>query len=339
MASTTDYRLSYLKCLFVLTLLAATTVLAGDAGGHPALVTGINLLQNPGAEAGLLSGPGTVSLPGWQTQSGGFTGVVYGGVGCYLCPSPSEATRIGGGVNFFYAGLTLQFATLVQTVSVASDSQAIDAGQRIARFQVQMGTYTGTAQPTVDFLSATGTVLGSLALPLVLGSNQAVYTLNSGSGPVPVGTRSVRVTLTSVGGNGSANAFFDNVYLGLEAVDPTTLFVSDQPGDNRFKINVSWNTVQGGGQSGNGTAIPLASMGIQRGGVFWFFGADNPEAMVKVLNGCSSNGAYWVFYSAGTNVGMTTTVTDTKTGRVKSYQNPDLTPAAPVQDVNAFPCP
>lgn len=121
--------------------------------------------------------------------------------------------------------------------------------------------------------------------------------------------------------------------------DTTSLYISDAPGDSRFKVNVAWNTVQGGGLSGNGNPIPLSSLGIPRGGLFWFFSADNPEVVVKVLNGCSVNGAYWVFYVAGTNVGMTTTVTDTKTGRVKTYRNPDLTQAAPVQDTSAFTCP
>jgi hypothetical protein len=77
---------------------------------------------------------------------------------------------------------------------------------------------------------------------------------------------------------------------------------------------------------------------VGQGGLFWFFGPDNPEMLVKVLNGCSVNGKFWVFSSAGTNVGLTTTVTDTLTGHLKVYANPDLTPAAPVQDTGALPC-
>jgi hypothetical protein len=75
-----------------------------------------------------------------------------------------------------------------------------------------------------------------------------------------------------------------------------------------------------------------------KGGVFWFFSADNLEMLVKVIDGCALNGKYWVFYTAGTNVGLTVTVTDTLLGGSVTYQNPDLTPAAPVQDTSALSC-
>ena len=117
-----------------------------------------------------------------------------------------------------------------------------------------------------------------------------------------------------------------------------TLCIDDQPGDRRFKIQVSYRTTQGGGRSGAGTAIPLSSLGLDRGGLFWFFNPENPEMLVKVIDACSLNGHFWVFYAATTNVGLTTTVTDTRTGQSKTYTNPDLTPAAPVQDTNALPC-
>jgi hypothetical protein len=120
--------------------------------------------------------------------------------------------------------------------------------------------------------------------------------------------------------------------------DPSTLCIDDRPGDRRFKVQVSYQTTQGGGRAGSGMAIPLSGLGVDRGGLFWFFSPDNPEMLVKVLNGCSGNGNFWVFASAGTNVGLTMTVTDTRTGRVKTYSNPDLTPAMPVQDTSALPC-
>ncbi len=60
--------------------------------------------------------------------------------------------------------------------------------------------------------------------------------------------------------------------------------------------------------------------------------------MIKVLDGCGLNGKYWVFYAAGTNVGLTTTVTDTVSGQHATYTNPDRTAAAPVQDLAALPC-
>lgn len=109
-------------------------------------------------------------------------------------------------------------------------------------------------------------------------------------------------------------------------------------GDRRFQIEIDWQTVQGGGQGGRGTAISMAPIGFSSGGIFWFFDATNPEMLVKVITGCGVNGRFWVFASAGTNVGLTTRVTDTSTGALKTYVNADLTPALPVQDVDAFPC-
>lgn len=119
---------------------------------------------------------------------------------------------------------------------------------------------------------------------------------------------------------------------------PTALCISDQPGDSRFQVQVAWSTSQGGGQSGMGNAVATTPIGFSQGGIFWFFSSSNPEMLVKVLNGCSSNQKYWVFASAGTNVGLNITVTDTVTGTTTSYTNPDLTPAQPVQDTAAFPC-
>ncbi len=117
-----------------------------------------------------------------------------------------------------------------------------------------------------------------------------------------------------------------------------TLCLDDTSGDKRFKATVLYQTSQNGGLSGQGNAIQTSSLGVSRGGLFWFFGADNPEMLIKVLNGCGVNNRYWVFYSAGTNVGMTISVTDTKTGATKTYTNADLTPAASLQDTNAFAC-
>jgi hypothetical protein len=57
-----------------------------------------------------------------------------------------------------------------------------------------------------------------------------------------------------------------------------------------------------------------------------------------MLDGCSLNDRFWVFYAATTNVEFTVTVTDTETGRQKQYFNPLGTPAPPIQDTQAFPC-
>ena len=126
--------------------------------------------------------------------------------------------------------------------------------------------------------------------------------------------------------------FLGTVQTGPCTPNATTLCVDDQPGDRRFKVQV---TFQG---TGNGNAIPLSSLGVNSGGLFWFFGPNNPELLVKVLNGCGLNNRYWIFWSAGTDVALTLTVTDTVRGQAKTYTNPQGTAARPVQDTNALPC-
>jgi hypothetical protein len=98
----------------------------------------------------------------------------------------------------------------------------------------------------------------------------------------------------------------------------------------RFQVRVAWRAVNQG-TSGNGAAIPLTL----DTGAFWFFQPSNLELMVKVLDGRPVNGFFWVFYGALSNVQYTITVTDTVTGAVRQYTNPQNTMAS-VGDVTAF---
>jgi plastocyanin len=108
---------------------------------------------------------------------------------------------------------------------------------------------------------------------------------------------------------------------------PTTICIN-----NRFKIEVSWRTATDSGQ-GQAVIVPSAP----NSGLFYFFGADNIEMLIKVLNACVPPfNHYWVYFAATTNEEFTTTVTDTQSGKVKVYFNPLNTSAPPVQDVNAF---
>lgn len=118
----------------------------------------------------------------------------------------------------------------------------------------------------------------------------------------------------------------------------TTMCIDDEPGDRRFEVAVDYSTTAGGGSAGSGKAIPLSALDIHRGGLFWFFDVSNPELLIKILNGCGVNHKRWVFWSAGTSVGLVLRVTDTKTGGTKTYTSPDGTPAAPVTDTAAFDC-
>jgi hypothetical protein len=109
--------------------------------------------------------------------------------------------------------------------------------------------------------------------------------------------------------------------------DATTLCLNG----GRFQVQAQWQT--SAGNIGPGQAVPMSA----DTGNFWFFGADNVELVVKVLNGCAlPNPSYWVFASGLTNVGVDLTVTDTKTGIAKTYRNPVNQPFVAIQDTAAF---
>lgn len=156
-----------------------------------------------------------------------------------------------------------------------------------------------------------------------------VQDINAAAKTFPTSLTDPTVT-TDLGGAGQAFQTSGSCVPGA-----ATLCIDDQPGDGRFAVSIAYATAN---QSGNGTAIPLASLGVAQGGLFWFFQAANPEMLIKIINACSLSNTFWVFYAAGTNVGLTIQVTDTKTGRMKQYTNPQNVAAPPVQDTAAFAC-
>lgn len=91
---------------------------------------------------------------------------------------------------------------------------------------------------------------------------------------------------------------------------PTTLCIDDQPGDARFQLTLDWQTANGGGMGGAAVATPLAPLGFPRGGMFSFV-PGNPEFLIKIINGCTVNGRFWVFGAPTTTVSFELRVVDT----------------------------
>ena len=84
------------------------------------------------------------------------------------------------------------------------------------------------------------------------------------------------------------------------------------------------------------TVHPAAAVGITAdSGAFWFFTPNNLDLLVKVLDGTTFNGKMWVFIGAASNIEYTVTVTDTQTGAVKTYFNPQGTLSS-IADIQAF---
>src|SRR5690349_16001382 len=93
----------------------------------------------------------------------------------------------------------------------------------------------------------------------------------------------------------------------------------------RFQVAVTWKTPAGATGDGNAATLTGDS------GYFWFFAPTNVELIVKVLDGCGVNQHFWVFAGGLTNVNATLTLTDTQSGTVKTYTNPQSTPFRPIQ--------
>ena len=105
--------------------------------------------------------------------------------------------------------------------------------------------------------------------------------------------------------------------------------------DGRFRLSATWRAFDA--STGSAHAAPVA--GNDGSGLLWFFGADNAELTVKVLDACGVDGDWWVFVASASTVEYTLTVTDTQTGAARTYRNtlgqvPEL-----IADTDAFDCP
>jgi len=97
-----------------------------------------------------------------------------------------------------------------------------------------------------------------------------------------------------------------------------------------FQVEVEWD--DGKGRVGRGIAERLTA----DAGDFWFFHPTNIELVVKVLDGCAINDHYWVYAAGLTDVGVTMTVRDLRSGAEKSWTNPLGTRFRPITDPEAF---
>jgi hypothetical protein len=100
---------------------------------------------------------------------------------------------------------------------------------------------------------------------------------------------------------------------------------------SRFRVDAAWKTADGR------AGVALATQLTDDTGYFWFFADTNVEVVTKVLDACSLGG-FWVFAAGLTDVEVRLTVTDTRTGRFRTYINPQGKAFAPIQDTGAFTC-
>ena len=100
---------------------------------------------------------------------------------------------------------------------------------------------------------------------------------------------------------------------------------------SRFAVRVDWKTSD---KSGTGAPIKYTA----DSGLFWFFGPENIEVLLKVLDACALNNRFWIFSAATTDVEYTITVTDTLTGRTKTYFHKGGSAAPAITDTDGMSC-
>jgi len=305
-----------------------TTRRARIGAAAAAFVAGLALLGAARAVAPGRGVPTSGKRPGAAKASGSVRALAvadhecnhFGALSCPTSSSTGELStadcRLDDGS---YLDLVQFSGTAGQTVTIDLTSDAFDAYLYLldptpAVVASNDDAQSGSGNSRIVFtLTRSGTwTIGATSL----GANQLgsyVLTIECSGAPLPTPTP------------------------GVPAPTPTPIPGSCVPGSTtlclnggRFRVQATYATAQG--QSGNGTAVPETS----DTGTFWFFSASNVEAIVKVVSGCSFNQRYWVFAGGLTNVAVTMTVTDTRTGQVRTYTNPQGTPFAPIQDTNAF---
>ncbi len=197
---------------------------------------------------------------------------------------------------------------------------------------VDFAANAGSATAGEDFTPVTGTLNWSHA-----DNGERTFTVPILDDELVESTEEVLLTLANPTGGVAIDE--DEGDALLEILDNDGSVAACAPGattlcllGGRFRTEITYRTANVG--AGSGRAIPLSD----RSGLFWFFDAANIEMLFKVIDGCEVPGlnAYWIFYSATTNVDFTMTVTDTATGVVKQYRNPLGLAAKPVQDVLTF---
>ncbi len=101
--------------------------------------------------------------------------------------------------------------------------------------------------------------------------------------------------------------------------------------DGRYEVKAEWWTA-----GGEPSPAFVAEHGTPDSGMFWFLEPSNWEILVKVLDGCKTNGHIWVYGASTTDLGYSIRVRDTLTGEESEYRNEAGKPASAITDSRAF---
>lgn len=181
-----------------------------------------NIIVNGDAEASLGAPDfGATSAPtGWSVTSN-FSAVQYLAGGASDL-NTADSTAVGGGTNYFAGGPTNPSASATQTINIGDLIASIDAGSLAYALSALIGGYAGQQDNivvSVNFLDASSASLGLSSLgPVTVGDRSSLSELLplATNGFVPVGTRSLEISMLSTRTEGSYNdGYADNVELVL----------------------------------------------------------------------------------------------------------------------------
>jgi hypothetical protein len=289
--------------------------------------TVVNLTGTFNGGAGFGSVNTNANLEGINNNPGAFTVVVNGTGGSVSGPLANAGsppvTGIPGSLQFAAASVEVNESEGTVTLTVSR------TGGTSGAVSVDYATATGTAGGS-DFTDAAGT------LNWADGDGDAKsFTVTINDDGDEESTETFTATLSNPTGGatlGSPNevsvSIIDNDFMPFQCIeDATTLCLAQ----DRFQVQVNFINPNNS-EAGIGQAVELTA----DTGYYWFFNEANVEMVIKVLDACSFADRFWVFAGGLTNVEVNMTVTDSQTGAVRNYTNPQRTPFQPIQDTDAF---
>jgi hypothetical protein len=175
---------------------------------------------------------------------------------------------------------------------------------------------------------------------LVSGSRYVGTLIEPDTGSATVTTITYNLTSSVKGAGHAAGVWSDGMTFCPYGADFTiekisgTCIPSDTQlclNEGRFAVTMDWEFQDA--RTGTGKAVPAGS---DNSGILYFNNPSDWQLLVKVLDGCSVNNRYWVFFAATTDQQFTLTVTDTQTAQQVQYTNPLKQKANAVTDTSAF---
>ena len=165
-------------------------------------------------------------------------------------------------------------------------------------------------------------------IPVLLSTDTRTAIL---SGLEPDHTYSLRVRAFNAVGSSAAS---NTVTIKTFAADALCEMTADTLCllDGRFALRLEYRNQHDGGSEGLGAVLPDSD----RTGFFWFFNPSKLEVVVKMVDGRSLNGHFWLYVGGLTDLEYSLTVTDTLSGLTRRLENPPGTLCGQA-DIELFP--